>query len=121
MLLEAAVLVDFGEKESIWILALKALTVFAIFAGISIWWMRKNDKFKLSKSLHTHKKKALSKEEIEIKKKGLEHEKAKIKRVLKLLETESKEGILNKKSYTELKMLNDKKLVNIEKKIKKLG
>ncbi|NOQ37847.1 hypothetical protein GQ472_03070 [archaeon] len=111
---------DTDWKDSIWIFALKVLIMLAVFAYISVWWIRKKDKYKLKASLQRYLKKSLSKEEIETRKKDFENDKEKIQRVLKLLETESKEGIINNESYKELKQLNEGKLLGIDKKIKKL-
>ncbi|MCK5594169.1 MAG: hypothetical protein KAI18_02905, partial [Candidatus Aenigmarchaeota archaeon] len=122
MLLETSSKIeDLGDEESIWITALKALVVMGAIALISVWWIRKKDKFKLKKSLKKFKKKTLSKEEIEIRQKDFTHDKTKIQRVLKLLESEFKDGTINKDAYDELKNINDKKLSTIDKKIKRLG
>ena len=122
MLLETSSKIeDLGDEESIWITALKALVVMGAIAVISVWWIRKKDKFKLKKSLKKFKKKTLSKEEIEIRQKDFTHDKTKIQRVLKLLESEFKDGTINKDAYDELKNINDKKLSTIDKKIKRLG
>ncbi|MCK4808228.1 MAG: hypothetical protein KAS90_01265 [Candidatus Aenigmarchaeota archaeon] len=121
MILETPSEVDAADwKDSIWIFALKVLVVLAIFAYVSVWWIRKKDKYKLKASLKRYMKKSLSKEEIETRKKEFEKDKERIQRVLKLLETESKEGIINNESYKELKQLNESKILNIDKKIKKL-
>ncbi|NOQ55829.1 MAG: hypothetical protein GQ477_03400 [Nanohaloarchaea archaeon] len=121
MLLEAASdITVLGDDKSVWVTALKALVVMGAFAAISMWWIKKKDKFKLKKSLTKFKKKTLSKDEIEIRKKDLLYDKTKIQRVLKLLESESKDGIMNKSAYDELKKLNEKKIATIDKKIKKL-
>ncbi|MBW6461423.1 MAG: hypothetical protein K0B07_00015 [DPANN group archaeon] len=121
MLLETSSKIEDLDDGNIWITALKVLVVMGLFALVSVWWIRKKDKFKLKKSLNKFKKKTLSKEEIEIRQKELIYDKTKIQRVLKLLERESKDGTINKDAYDELKNINDKKLSAIDKKIKSLG
>ncbi len=111
---------DVSWMDSIWILALKVLIVLAVLAYISVWWIRKKDKYKLKASLKRYMKRSLSKEEIETRKKVFENDKEKIQRVLTLLETETKEGIINNESYKELKHLNENKILDINKKIKRL-
>ncbi|MCK5372766.1 MAG: hypothetical protein KAJ20_00335, partial [Candidatus Aenigmarchaeota archaeon] len=111
---------DADWKDSIWIFVLKVLIVLAVFAYISVWWIRKKDKYKLKASLKRYMKRSLSKEEIETRKKDFENDKERIQRVLNLLETESKEGIINNESYKELKQLNESKIRGIDKKLKKL-
>ena len=127
MLLKVSPIKEIEEKKNIWIFALKALVVMGTITAIGMWWIKNKNKFRLKKSLSKYKKKVLSKDEIEIRKKDLAHNKTKVQRVLNLLESELKEGIINKDAYDELKKINEKKLSiidgklsSLEKNIKKL-
>ncbi|MCK5300132.1 MAG: hypothetical protein KAJ54_03185, partial [Candidatus Aenigmarchaeota archaeon] len=127
MLLKVSPIKEIEEKKNIWIFALKALVVMGTITAIGMWWIKNKNKFRLKKSLSKYKKKVLSKDEIEIRKKDLSHNKTKVQRVLNLLESELKEGIINKDAYDELKKINEKKLSiidgklsSLEKNIKKL-
>ena len=57
----------------------------------------------------------------ESEKKILESERKKIIGTLRLLESEFKEGILSKKAYNEMKLRNEVKLADAEKKLKEMG
>ena len=107
------------KKDSTWDIGLKALLLLLILVIINVWVVK--HKLKLKNSLKQYViKKPLSKEEIEEKKKEYILHQEKTKRVLKLLETEFQEGVINSKAYKELKLHNENKLKTIERNLRKL-
>ena len=60
------------------------------------------------------------KEAMVAEKRELEEERARIKRMLRLLDEELREGIISRKAYEELKARNEAKLAEIERKLRKL-
>ncbi len=106
--------------ENVWVSALKILLIIMLIASIALWTLRSKGKLntELLQKYLKHEKNINANED---RKKELSDERAKIERMVKLLESELKEGIITESAYNELKKRNEEKLARIDKELKKLG
>ena len=100
-----------------WLMIL--LVVLAVVIVVLLIWLKKL-RVDLKKIFRPGEAEVKAAEEVKAtpEKEALEAEKDKVMRMLKLLETERKEGIITKKAYEELKFRNETKLKEIEEKLK---
>ncbi len=103
-----------------WLLLL--LVGLAVVIIVLLIWLKKMkiDLRRILRPSVPEVKEAAAEVKVAPEREALEAEKNKVTRMLKLLETERKEGIISKKAYEELKFRNDTKLAEIEKKLKEL-
>ena len=100
-----------------WLMIL--LVVLAVVIVVLLIWLKKI-RVDLTRIFRPGESEVKAAEEVKVtpEREALEAERNKVNRMLKLLETERKEGIITKKAYEELKFRNETKLKEIEEKLK---
>lgn len=112
--------IEFFSYSYIFVIATIMISLFSIVFITKIFKKKKEKVEKYLKNVPRELPKLVHGKTTEITKEDLLLQKKRIEGVLQLLEKQYRQGILSKRAYNELKKKNEKKLREIERKLKKL-